>query len=162
LIYRRFDEWRCGPVPKIQRVIWRIVPSAGNRRALLERGDADISFDLPPKDVAEMANDKKLTVVGSLIECALIYLSMNVTMAPFDKLKVRQAVAYAIPYQKIMDAAMFGRGKPMFGGPSEVTSPEWPQPALMSPILPRQSNCSPKPGCPTALRRHSPSISAMP
>jgi peptide/nickel transport system substrate-binding protein len=28
-----------------------------------------------------------------------------------------------------MDAAMFCRGKPMFGGPSEVTTPEWPQPS---------------------------------
>jgi peptide/nickel transport system substrate-binding protein len=129
LIYQRFDEWKSGPLPKIQRVIWRIVPSAGNRRALLERGDADISVDLPPKDVAEMANDKKLTVAGSLIECALIYLSMNVKIPPFDKVKVRQAVAYAIPYQKILDAAMFGRGKPMFGGPSEVTTTEWPQPS---------------------------------
>ncbi len=54
LIYQRFDDWKSGPLPKIQRVIWRIVPSAGNRRALIERGDADISFDLPPKDVAEM------------------------------------------------------------------------------------------------------------
>ena len=129
LTYQRFDEWKSGPFPKIQRVIWRIVPSAGNRRALIERGDADISFDLPPKDVAEMANDKKLTVVGSLIECAQIYLSMNVKIPPFDKVEVRQAVAYAIPYQKIMDAAMFARGKPMFGGPSEVTTPEWPQPS---------------------------------
>ena len=32
----------------------RIIPSAGNRRALLERGDADISFDLPSKDFAEL------------------------------------------------------------------------------------------------------------
>jgi peptide/nickel transport system substrate-binding protein len=84
LTYQRFDEWKSGPVPKIQRVIWRIVPSAGNRRALIERGDADISFDLPPKDVAEMANDKKLTVVGSLIECAQIYLSMNVKIPPLS------------------------------------------------------------------------------
>ena len=49
LIYQRFDDWKSGPLPKIERVIWRIVPSAGNRRALLERGDADISFDLPPE-----------------------------------------------------------------------------------------------------------------
>jgi peptide/nickel transport system substrate-binding protein len=73
------------------------------------------SVDLPPKDVAEMADDKKLTVVGSLIESALIYLSMNVKIPPFDNVKVRQAVAYAILYEKITDAAMFGRGKPMFG-----------------------------------------------
>jgi peptide/nickel transport system substrate-binding protein len=129
LIYQRFDEWKSGPLPKLQRVIWRVVPSAGNRRALIERGDADISVDLPPKDVADMAKDKRLTVIGSLIECAMIYLSMNVKISPFDKVKLRQAVAYAIPYQKIMDAAMFGRGKPLFGGPSEVTTTEWPQPS---------------------------------
>jgi peptide/nickel transport system substrate-binding protein len=132
LIYQRFADWKSGPLPKIQRVIWRIVPSAGNRRALIERGDADISVDLPPKDVAEMSGDKRLTVVGSLIESALIYLSMNVKIPPFDNVKVRQAVGYAVPYQKIMDAAMFGRGKPMFGGPSEVTTTEWPQPSPYS------------------------------
>jgi peptide/nickel transport system substrate-binding protein len=129
LIYQRYEDWKSGPLPKIQRVIWRIVPSAGNRRALIERGDADISVDLPPKDVAEMAKDKRLKVVSDLMESALVYISMNVKMAPFDKLKVRQAIAYAIPYQKIMVAAMFDRGKPMFGGPPEVTTTDWPQPS---------------------------------
>src|SRR3989475_2143100 len=58
-VYVRFDDWKSGPLPKIRRVIVREVPSAGNRRALLERGDADISFDLPPKDFAEMAKAGK-------------------------------------------------------------------------------------------------------
>ena len=40
---------------------------------------------------------------------------MNVTKPPFDNLKVRQAVACAIPYRKIMDAVLFGLAKPMFG-----------------------------------------------
>jgi peptide/nickel transport system substrate-binding protein len=128
VIYQRFDDWKSGKLPKLQRVIWRMVPSAGNRRALIERGDADISFDLPPKDVAELAGEKKLTVVGTPIENALVYIGMNVKMAPFDNIKVRQAIACAIPYQKIMDAVMFGRGKPMFGGPAAVTTPDWPQP----------------------------------
>ena len=44
---------------------------------------------------------------------------MNVTKPPFDNPKVRQAVAYAIPYQKIMDAVLFGLAKPMFGAPAE-------------------------------------------
>ena len=50
----RNDDWKNGPLPKVKRVIQRIIPSAGNRRALLERGDADISFDLPSKDFAEL------------------------------------------------------------------------------------------------------------
>jgi peptide/nickel transport system substrate-binding protein len=129
VVYQRFDQWKSGPLPKLQRVIWRMVPSAGNRRALVERGDADISFDLPPKDMAELATEKKLTVIGTPIENALVYIGMNTKIAPFDNVKVRQAIACAIPYQKIMDAAMFGRGMPMFGGPGEVTKPVWPQPS---------------------------------
>jgi len=36
-------------------------------------------------------------------------------------------VAYALPYQKIMDAAMFGLANPLFGGPSNtVTDIAWP------------------------------------
>jgi peptide/nickel transport system substrate-binding protein len=127
IVFRRFEGWKSGPLPKIARVIWRMVPSAGTRRALMERGDADISVDLPPKDVSEMAEEGKLKVVGTPIENALQYIDMNVKMKPFDNLKVRQAIAYAIPYQKIMDAAMFGRGKPMFGGAASVTQADWPQ-----------------------------------
>src|SRR5882724_10599822 len=129
LVFRRYDDWKSGPLPKIQRVIWRVVPSAGNRRALLERGDADISFNLPPKDVSELAEENKLTIVGTPVDNCIIYIDMNVKIPPFDNAKVRQAVAYAIPYQKIMNAAMFGRGVPMFGGPAAISSPAWPQPS---------------------------------
>ena len=50
VVMERNDDWVGGPMPKIKRVIWRMVPQAGNRRALLERGDADISYELPNKD----------------------------------------------------------------------------------------------------------------
>ena len=69
-VFVRFDDWKSGPLPKLKRVIVREVPSAGNRRALLERGDADISFDLPPKDFAEIAKAGKLKVVGIPVENA--------------------------------------------------------------------------------------------
>ena len=54
---------------------------------------------------------------------------MNVKNPPFDNLKVRQAVAYAMPYQKIMDAVLFGLAKPMFGAAADApTEVAWPQP----------------------------------
>lgn len=115
--YVRFDEWKSGPLPKIQRVIVREVPSAGNRRALLERGDADLSFDLPPKDFAEIAKAGKLNVFGVPIENAHVYVGMNVKKPPFDNVKVRQAVAYALPYEKIFSSAVFGRGALLMGNP---------------------------------------------
>src|ERR1043165_2925805 len=64
VIMERNDAWVGGPMPKIKRVIWRMVPQAGNRRALLERGDADISYELPFKDFQEMKANGKLNVVS--------------------------------------------------------------------------------------------------
>src|SRR5712672_1879086 len=118
VVYERNDKWVGGPLPKVRRVVWRMVPSAGNRRALLERGDADISYDLPNKDFAELKNVGKLSIISTPYSNGIQYIGMNVTKPPFDNLKVRQAVAYAVPYQKIMDAVLFGLGKPMFGEPA--------------------------------------------
>ena len=127
VVYERFDKWVGGPLPKMKKIIWRMVPSAGNRRALLERGDADISYDLPNKDFVELRDSGKLTIVSTPYSNGIQYIGMNVTKPPFDNLKVRQAVAYAIPYQKIMDAVLFGLAKPMFGASAATaTSPEWP------------------------------------
>src|SRR5712671_1852552 len=129
VIMERNDKWVGGPLPKIKRVIWRMVPSAGNRRALLERGDADISYELPNKDFVELKSHPKLDIISTPYSNGIQYLGMNVTKPPFDNPKVRQAVAYAIPYQKIMDAVLYGLAKPMYGAaadkPTEVT---WPQP----------------------------------
>jgi peptide/nickel transport system substrate-binding protein len=129
IVFDRYDDWRSGPLPKMKRIIWRTVPSAGNRRALIERGDADISVDLPNKDFAELRQSGKVAVVTNLIGNGIGYIGMNVKKAPFDNVKVRQAVAYAIPYQKIMDAVMFGLAGPMFGAkPGAPITSTWPQP----------------------------------
>jgi peptide/nickel transport system substrate-binding protein len=129
VVLERTDKWVGGPVPKIRRIIWRMVPSAGNRRALLERGDADISYDLPNKDFVELKDSGKLHIVSTPYSNGIQYIGMNVKQPPFDNLKVRQAVAYALPYQKIMDAALFGLAKPMFGAPAGAPiEVAWPQP----------------------------------
>jgi peptide/nickel transport system substrate-binding protein len=129
VVYERYDDWKSGALPKLKRVVWRVVPSAGNRRALIERGDADISFDLPSKDFAELRAAGKVNVASMPIGNGIWYLGLNTKKAPFDNVKVRQAVAYAIPYQKIMDAVMFGLAKPMYGAASNTVSETvWPQP----------------------------------
>src|SRR5467141_2194840 len=129
VVMERNEDWVGGPLPKIKRVIWRMVPQAGNRRALLERGESDISYDLPNKDFVELKDSGKLNIVSVPYSNGVQYIGMNVKNPPFDNLKVRQAVAYAIPYQKIMDAVLFGLAKPMFGAPAESpTEVAWPQP----------------------------------
>src|SRR5260370_21612105 len=40
---------------------------------------------------------------------------MNNQIPPFDNVNVRRAIAYALPYEDMFKAALFGRGAPLFG-----------------------------------------------
>ena len=113
-----------------RRIVWRMVPSAGNRRALVERGDADISVRSAEQGFRRAQGRPARSTSLHADRNGIQYIGMNVKKPPFDNVKVRQAVAYAIPYQKIMDAVMFGLAKPMFGGKSDTrrSSVAWPQP----------------------------------
>jgi peptide/nickel transport system substrate-binding protein len=130
IIYVRFDDWKSGPLPKLRRVIQRDVPNAGNRRALLLKGDIDITFDLPPKDFSELAKEGgAVKVTSTPIENSMYYLGMNVTKPPFDNVKVRQAVAYALPYEQMYNNALYGRGIKLYGAASsQIKTTAWPQP----------------------------------
>jgi len=127
VILERNDEWVGGPAPKIRRVIWRMVRRPAIAARCFERGDADVSYDLPNKDFVELKDGGKLNIVSMPYSNGIQYLGMNVTKPPFNNPKVRQAVAYAVPYQKIMDAVLFGLAKPMFGAAGKPTEAVWPQ-----------------------------------
>ena len=128
-VYKRFDNWKSGPLPAAQRVIVREVPSPSTRRALVVRGDVDVSLALPPKDTAELQAAGKINVVGTPIENCMHAVGLNLKFKPFQDKRVRQAVAYALPYDKIFKAAAYERGVPMWGGKSFTPKDiSWPQP----------------------------------
>lgn len=129
IIYVRNDDWKSGPLPKLRRIIQRDVPNAGNRRALLIKGDIDITFDLPPKDFSELSKEGgAVKVTSTPIENAMYYLGMNTTKPPFNDPRVRQAVAYVLPYEKMYDNALYGRGIKLYGAAPQVKTIAWPQP----------------------------------
>ena len=109
-VYVRNDAWTSGRLPSLRRVIARDVASPSTRRALIERGDADISYGLPPKDFQDLADGGKVKVVGVPVPNALWYLALNTATGPFTDVRLRRAVAWAMPYDKIFDAALFKRG----------------------------------------------------
>jgi peptide/nickel transport system substrate-binding protein len=128
MILVRNEEWKSGPLPRIRRVILREVPSASAQLALLKRGDADIAFGLAPKDTQTMRK-AGLKVLSHPVENAMWYVGMSVTQPPFDDVRVRQAVAYAVPYDKILTSVLYGRGIKLYGGKNGKPADEtWPQP----------------------------------
>lgn len=128
IVYVRNDDWKSGPLPKIRRVIQRDVPNAGTRRALLVKGDIDMTYEMPPKDFSEMAKEPTLKVVSTPIENAMWYVGMNVKSKPFSDVRVRQAVALAIPYDNMNEVAVYGRAIKLYGGTNDPKTTAWPQP----------------------------------
>ena len=132
IVYVRNDDWKCGPMPKVRRIVQREVPNAGNRRALLLKGDIDITYDLPPKDFSELSaggpSAQGVKVATMPIENSMFYLGMNVTKPPFNNPKLRQAVAWALPYEQMYDNAIHKRAAKLYGSSSTtVKTTAWPQ-----------------------------------
>ncbi|MGE0231082.1 MAG: ABC transporter substrate-binding protein [Flavobacteriaceae bacterium] len=129
LVYKRNDRWTSGPLPGVERVVMREIPSPSTRRALIEKGDVDMSFDMPSKDAKELKDAGKAEVVSTPVENCLFVVGCNLKFEPFQNVKVRQAVAYAIPYEDIFKTAAYSLGVPMWGGKSMAPdSTVWPQP----------------------------------
>lgn len=128
LVYERNDDWAGGPLPGVKRVIVREVPNPSNRRALLERGDVQINFDLPNKDAQELAESETVSIFSTPIENCIHCVGLNYSFEPFQDPDVRKAVAYAIPYADIFQTAAYGRGAPMWGGDAAVETTDWPRP----------------------------------
>ena len=125
LVYERNDAWVGGPLPALKRVVIREVPSPATRRALVERGDVQVAFDIPDKDAAELA--ETLDVFSTPVENCIHCLCPNFAFEPFQDANVRKAIAYAVPYEDIFQAAAYGRGLPMWGGEEEINDIAWPR-----------------------------------
>ncbi|MEQ9335509.1 ABC transporter substrate-binding protein [Thalassobaculum sp.] len=127
LVYERNDAWVGGPLPGVRRVIVREVPNPSNRRALLERGDVQVSFDIPNKDAQELAGKDRVSVYSTPVENCIHAVGLNHGFGPFKDANVRKAVAWSIPYEDIFQTAAYGRGAKLWGGGDAIDGIDWPR-----------------------------------
>lgn len=132
VVLKRNDAWKNGAdgvLPFFRRVIVQTVPEAATRANLIERGDADLAIDLQASDVPGLERGGKVKVVSIPQTNGFNAVIFNTRMAPFDDTRVRQAVAAAMPYEDMFQAALFGRGRGLFGaGWAEAPDAAFPQP----------------------------------
>jgi peptide/nickel transport system substrate-binding protein len=93
-------------------VVARIVPSAEDRELLLKKGDVDITWQLPLRDIESLEQDPDIDVYSTPSR-EMVYLFFNLAIPPFDNELVRQAVAYAVPYDDIIEKVMYGHAQKM-------------------------------------------------
>jgi peptide/nickel transport system substrate-binding protein len=92
--------WQTGK-PYFQTAIFKIVPDGTTRVAGLSSGDLDMIRDIPPDQLSIVKGLTDITfqeVVG--FSSNQIFMIQN--KAPFDDIKVREAISKAINYDEIM------------------------------------------------------------
>jgi len=76
----------------------------------LRSGNIDVMYQLPLGDAAPLKRDKKLQILASKSSTMSVTWEYDLTSAPFNNLKARQAVAYATNRAAILKAAYKGFG----------------------------------------------------
>ena len=107
------NYWREG-LPKIDSITWMPVVDNNTRSAMMRTGEADFTYPVPYEQASVLEKEEKLNVVAapSIIQR---YLTMNSQQKPFNDLRVRQAINYAINKQALAKVAFNGYAFPMEG-----------------------------------------------
>lgn len=111
---KKFDGyWKKG-LPKVDTLTWKPVVDNNTRATVLQTGEASFAYTLPPEQAEQLKQSPKVDVVTSPSIIAR-YLSMNTKQKPFDNVKVRQAVNYAINKEALAKVAFAGYAVPAEG-----------------------------------------------
>ncbi|OGO40657.1 MAG: hypothetical protein A2Z04_05020 [Chloroflexi bacterium RBG_16_57_9] len=106
----------CAP-----KATFRVIPEASTRVAALLAGEVDIIQEVPPELVATLKATSGL-VVKSGPGTRPAWMEMNVNQAPFNDVKVRQALNYAVDKDLIIKKIYNGMAQPLPGALSPLNN----------------------------------------
>ncbi|MCA9570439.1 MAG: hypothetical protein KC656_21495 [Myxococcales bacterium] len=109
--------------PKLDRVVFKVIPEYSARIIALEKGDVDLVENLTIADVdrlrKEHPDDLDIKLRGYR---AMDYVGWNGTkFAPFNDIKVRQALAHAVDRDRIMKKILTGEDGTLYAKPAVGT-----------------------------------------
>lgn len=112
----RNDDYTWGPSlaenkgpAKIAKITLREIPEESTAFLELKTGGVDMLLGVPTDFLGELAKEPTITTL-TLPGQEVVYMPFNVTKAPFDDIKVRQAAALAVNQQEILQNVYGGVG----------------------------------------------------
>lgn len=101
-ILRRFDGY-WGPKPYFARAIFIEVLESATQALMVERGEVDIAYTVPPQSLPRLKSNPNLQIIQ--IPGDRVYnLRLNVSAGPFQNKALRKAFAYAMDYEALAKA----------------------------------------------------------
>ena len=98
-----------GGAPSIKTVVFKIIPDPATRIAALQTGEVDLVYDVPPERAAELRRDSKVRI-EAIPGLRILFFAFNTRKPPFDNVRVRQAVNYAVDKRAIINRVLLGYG----------------------------------------------------
>ncbi|WP_342513116.1 glutathione ABC transporter substrate-binding protein [Sporosarcina sp. FSL K6-1522] len=93
-VVKNEEYWKEGS-PKVDSITFKPVSENGSRIAMLQTGEADFIYPVPTEQ-ADSINGKNGIEVESNPSIIVSYMAMNTMKKPYDDVKVRQALNYAV------------------------------------------------------------------
>lgn len=110
VLSRNEDYWGGWDENQFDKVVISIVPEQVVQAQMLEGGEADLALSLPPERIASFRNDSNFVMHED--PSFFNYVGfLNTQKPPLDNKLVRQAIAYAMPYEDIVEVATSGLGQ---------------------------------------------------
>lgn len=109
----------------LDAVVFKFLPEDSVRSGTLETGETQVAQDVPTLDVARLKQNANLVVEVKPSPGQPVIIYFNMSKAPTDDLKVRQAFAYAIDQKAISDTLYEGILGPAYGPFSPTTPCYW-------------------------------------
>jgi peptide/nickel transport system substrate-binding protein len=116
-----FDKYYKPGLPRTKALRFVAYADENLRVAALDSGDVDLIEYVPWQSMQAIQANPRLKLLT--VDGPFMALSFNGTDGPFKSALVRQAVAFAIKREDIVQAAFFGRGDPLEGLPIPASSP---------------------------------------
>lgn len=107
IVLEKFEDYRVDGLPKLDRVIFEVIPDNAARLIALRSGEVDIMDGLNPDDAEGVEAEEGLELL-TRSENNVGYLGFNTQSEPLDKVEVRHAINYAIDKEAIADALYAG------------------------------------------------------
>ncbi|MFP4589804.1 MAG: ABC transporter substrate-binding protein [Candidatus Bipolaricaulota bacterium] len=110
---QRFEDYYEADLPFLDSVEFRFISDPSAMTSALRAGDVDvIGYGLPPETARKFEEESEFKVRAGLTTTDVI-LAMNNSRDPFKDIRVRNAVAFALNRQEIIEGATFGYGAPI-------------------------------------------------
>jgi len=117
---RNENYWQEG-LPYLDAVEITPITDDAARELALEGGEVDWIFTIAPQNLEQLQEDEDI-VVGISPKLGYDYIGLNLNKEPFNDVRVRQAMAYALDRQVICDFAFFGLCEPVHGPTASGTA----------------------------------------